>query len=320
MVVIEKLTEAYIRIHTEEKSIKKEIDDFFSFRRPGFIVSKNQWQWLKKRDMKEPLFRERDSTLPLGLMPKLTEWLRHNKYEYRIEGEFGSKNFSEIEALEFIKTLNIPEKFTIRDYQLKYFVKCVRNQRAVVISPTNSGKSLLMYLIFRYYNQKMLITVPITNLIYQMYEDFKDYGYDVENNIHLLIPGAEKKSDKILTIGCWQSIYKQKKDFFHDFHGILGDECLSENSLIKMGDNSEKKISEICVGDMVKSLNETTHDIENKPVIKVYKNISVKEKMFEIELEDGIILQATGNHKFFQNGEWKRLDELKKGDLINTYS
>ena len=71
---------------------------------------------------------------------------------------------------------------------------------------------------------------------------------------------------------------------------------------------------------MVKSLNETTHDIENKPVIKVYKNISVKEKMFEIELEDGIILQATGNHKFFQNGEWKRLDELKKGDLINTYS
>ena len=224
MIVIEKLTEAYIRVNCDEPSVKKEIDDFFSFRRPGFIVSKNQWQWLKKRDMKEPLFRERDSTLPLGLMPKLTEWLRHNQYEYRIEGEFGSKNFSEVEALEFIKTLNIPEKFVVRDYQLKYFIKCVRNQRAVVISPTNSGKSLEIYLLYRFFNQKTLLTVPITNLVYQMYDDFKDYGYDVEKNIHLLVPGQEKTTDKQLTISCWQSLIKQKKDFFEDFRVVFQDE------------------------------------------------------------------------------------------------
>ena len=236
LILIEKLNDTYVRIHCKEPSIKKEIDDFFSFTKPGFIVSKKQWQWLKKRDGKEPLFRERDSTLPLGLMPRLTAWLRHNKYEYRVEGEFLSRNFSEVEALEFIKTLNLPEKFTVRDYQLKYFIKCVRNSRAVVISPTNSGKSLVIYLLFRYFNQKTLLTVPITNLVFQMYGDFKDYGYDVESNVHLLVPGEEKQTDKLLTITCWQSIYTQKKEFFEPFRVIFGDEVHTNKaaSLIKI--------------------------------------------------------------------------------------
>jgi superfamily II DNA or RNA helicase len=236
MVIIEKLNNSFIRIHCEEQSTKKEIEDFFSFTKPGFIGSKAQFLWLKKRNMKQPLFNARNSTLPYGLMPRLTAWLKKNEYEYKIEGDFNCQNFSEIEALEFIKSLNLPEKFVVRDYQLKYFIKCVRNNRAVVISPTNSGKSLIIYLLYRYFNEKTLLTVPITNLVYQMYDDFREYGYDVENNIHLLTPGQEKTTEKQLTICCWQSIYTQDKRFFSPFKMVIGDEVHTNkaDSLIKI--------------------------------------------------------------------------------------
>ena len=183
--------------------------------------------------MKQTLFRD-NSTLPLGLLPELVKFLKESGYEYTIKGNFNTSNFSEIEALEFIKTLNIPSKFTIRDYQLKYFIKCVRNSRGICISPTNSGKSLIAYLLFRYYNQKTLITVPTGSLVYQLKGDFKDYGY--EGEVHTITAGIEKNTDKLCTISTWQSIYKQNKTFFDDFKVVIGDEVHSNKSpsLIKL--------------------------------------------------------------------------------------
>jgi superfamily II DNA or RNA helicase len=64
-----------------------------------------------------------------------------------------------------------------------------------LISPTASGKSLMIYGIVRYYvekQQNILVVVPTTSLCYQMYKDFEDYGFDSEKNVSIIMGGKEK--------------------------------------------------------------------------------------------------------------------------------
>jgi superfamily II DNA or RNA helicase len=113
--------------------------------------------------------------------------------DYTIDDQTGfdvKREFSLTEAYDFYKSLGIPDKFTLREYQLRAFALAIRNRRATLISPTASGKSLIAYLITRYHNTKTLIVVPTTALVLQMIGDFKEYGY--EGNIHGVMAGVEK--------------------------------------------------------------------------------------------------------------------------------
>ena len=47
---------------------------------------------------------------------------------------------------EFIKALKIPN-IEVRDYQKEAFVHAVKKNRCLLLSPTASGKSLIIYLI-----------------------------------------------------------------------------------------------------------------------------------------------------------------------------
>jgi len=62
-------------------------------------------------------------------------------------------------------------------------------------------------------------------LVEQLYQDFKDYGYDVENNCHRIYSGKDKNTDKRIVISTSQSIYKLTKPWFEQFVAIFGDEC-----------------------------------------------------------------------------------------------
>lgn len=206
-----------------EEAQKKEIEGRFSFKVPHYVPSKAQFAWLKRRQMKQPLLTE-SGCLPIGLMPELCEFLAKCGYTYTINGSFGTTSFSEVEAKEFIKSLNIPSKFEIRDYQLQYFVKGVRNRRCICIAPTNAGKTLLTYLFFRYFNCKMLITVPSTTLVWQTIDAFKEYGYEGDE-VHGVVAGITKESGKLCTISTWQSLQQQGRVFFEQFDAVLGDEA-----------------------------------------------------------------------------------------------
>lgn len=209
---------------SDEESIKKEIEEHFSYKVNEYVPNKTRFIWLVRRNMMEPLYFPHTGRFPVGLVPELVEFLNKNAYEFKIKGDFGAANFSEIEALEFIKTLNLPSKFVVRDYQLKYFVKCVRNKRLICLSPTNSGKSLLIYLVFRYFNQKTIISVPSNGLVLQLYGDFKEYGYDNDENIHLSVDGSPKNVDKLLTISTWQSLTNLPESYFENVKMVVGDE------------------------------------------------------------------------------------------------
>lgn len=83
-----------------------------------------------------------------------------------------------------------------------------------------------------------------------------------------------------------------------------------------MTDSTQKKISDVQIGDWVETVNQTTGEIESREVEFVYENLS-QEDMYEIETEDGRILRLTGNHKVLTDElVWKRVDELRENDEI----
>jgi superfamily II DNA or RNA helicase len=115
-----------------------------------------------------------------------------------------------------------------RDYQIEGVYDALRHNRKLLISPTASGKSLMIYSIVRYYvekGQNTLIVVPTTSLVEQMYKDFADYGWDVGSFCHKIYAGKERETDSQVIITTWQSIYKLPKQYFARFNVVVGDEA-----------------------------------------------------------------------------------------------
>jgi superfamily II DNA or RNA helicase len=109
----------------------------------------------------------------------------------------------------------------------------MQRRRTLLLSPTASGKSLIIYLIVRqlltYQKLKGLVIVPTTSLVEQLYSDFADYSgendFRVEENLHRIYQGKDKHTDLPLTISTWQSLYQMPPSYFHQFDYIIGDEA-----------------------------------------------------------------------------------------------
>lgn len=87
--------------------------------------------------------------------------------------------------------------------------------------------------------------------------------------------------------------------------------CLSDTAYVIMADGSVKNITDIAVGDMVETL-DGPH-----PVTDLYQY--EVDDTYDIEFEDGTIVQATPNHKFMTtDGRWVRADELSVTDEIRV--
>lgn len=98
---------------------------------------------------------------------------------------------------------------------------------------------------------------------------------------------------------------------------LIVDECLHPDTEITLYNETTKKIKDIEIGDLVKTINEETGLIENKPVVKLHHNLNKGEQMYEIEMDNGDILKITGNHKVkLINGSWKKVEDLNGEDEI----
>jgi len=129
---------------------------------------------------------------------------------------------------KFIRSLE--RGFTARDYQIEAIHNILESDRGLILSPTGSGKSFIIYALVRYYiekleDKKILIVVPTTGLVEQMYGDFADYGWSPDEHCHKLYAGADKNTSKEVVISTWQSIYKLDKKYFSQFGAVFVDEC-----------------------------------------------------------------------------------------------
>lgn len=220
--------------------IANELSDFFSFFVPGykFMPAYKNRVW----DGKIRLFNINAMELPVGLYPFLKEFAKPRNYTIEVlhDNYYGrpdsSNGIDTDEIWKFVKDLNLQSRgnpIEIRDYQFDAFCQAITKKRAILISPTGSGKSLIIYTTARYYlehirpseNKKILVIVPTTSLVEQMYNDFKDYGYDVEKHCHKIYSGKDKTTKADIIISTWQSIYKLNANWFEQFGCVIGDEC-----------------------------------------------------------------------------------------------
>ena len=223
--ILHKKNEAFIQFECD-RNIAQELSDYFTFYVPGyqFVPAYKSRLW----DGKIRLADLRSFSIYHGLVPYIEKFCKERDYTLEIDSDVSTtENYSAIEAAEFVKSLNLPHE--IRDYQLKSFIHAIRNRRILLLSPTASGKSLILYCIIRYLQsadaKRGLLIVPTTSLVEQMYSDFASYGYDSEEYCHRQYAGKDKHTKKFLTITTWQSIYKNEGDYFEQFDFVLGDEA-----------------------------------------------------------------------------------------------
>ena len=229
--IITKKDEVFAKVVCE-RHIAMELSEFFTFFVPGyqFVPAYRNRIW----DGKIRLFALQSGQLYLGLIPYLKEFCAEREYTYELEEL--TDDYSVYLAEKFIKTLNLHSNnkpIDVREHQLNAFVHAMRNRRALLLSPTASGKSLIIYLICRqlmdYQNLRGLIIVPTTSLVEQLYSDFDDYSsentFKSTNHVHRIYQGKDKITDKPITISTWQSLYQMDKEYFEQFDYIIGDEA-----------------------------------------------------------------------------------------------
>ena len=226
MIKVTKKDDVHILVDTDD-SISQEICDYFTFEIPGakFMPLYRKRLW----DGKARLFNIYKKELYVGLLPYLKIFA--DTLEYDIEVNMPSIG-EDIDIERFTNELRLQangKDITIRDYQKEAVKKAINVGRTLLLSPTASGKSLIIYSLIRYHQlkgRKQLIIVPTTSLVEQMYGDFADYstrnGWRVSENCHRIYGGKVKTNEYPVTISTWQSIYKYPKQWFEQFDVFYG--------------------------------------------------------------------------------------------------
>ena len=215
-ITLKKVDEVFMQVQCDD-GLSRDLFDFFSFTVPNakFMPSVKNRYW----DGKVRLFSIKTNKIYIGLLPYVDEFCRERGYDIvGINDIIGEKERQPDE--NFIQELGLP--FEPRDYQLDAFRTAVQYGRQLLLSPTASGKSLIIYLLARYYNKKTVIIVPTTSLVEQMAKDFEDYGYDKEI---CKIYSGQPVFDSDITITTWQSFSKAPKNVMESFDVVVGDEA-----------------------------------------------------------------------------------------------
>ena len=219
---------AMLKLTECESHIVQEMSSYFTFDVPGakFMPAVKQRRW----DGKIRMLNRTNGEINAGLYWAIKKFAMERGYGLHVEdGPYGLpyaiNKVNHMETMKWISTLGLP--FEPRDYQYDAVCHAIKFKRSILISPTGSGKSLIIYLLMRWYlenhDRKVLEIVPTTSLVEQMHQDFTDYGCDPDW-FHKIYSGKDKQTDKRIIITTWQSIYKLNPLWFEDFGCIFGDE------------------------------------------------------------------------------------------------
>ena len=289
--------------------IAQELSDYFSFFVPGykFMPAFKAKVW----DGKIRLYNSMNGELSSGLYVYVIKFCAERKYSMdTIETAYGLPavldEINEDHLLEFYHLLNMP--YTPREYQHDAVMIGLRRKNAILLSPTGSGKSLIMYILMRYIlatcKNKILIIVPTTSLVEQLYKDVSDYGYDADAKVHRIYSGKDKDTNKRVIISTWQAKYRFGLTGTLDgtqthklvLEGLFGPvyQVTKTKTLQDAGDLAQLKITML----MLKYADETRLDNTNNDYQK------------EIEF----IIKHEGRNKFIRN-----LALNQKGNTLVLY-
>lgn len=245
-----KVDEAHIKVFSTP-DIEQGIKDFFTYKAPGYQFHPKYKARLWNGDVS--LYDLKTKTLAIGLFKRLSEFASESDIELKFVPNERYSTFDQIDDVSkedfnaFIADLNIWSKsgpITVRDYQFDASYKAVREKKITLISPTSSGKSVVLYIAIRWIleqdpDSRVILIVPNIQLVNQMFNDFKEYslqnGFNVDQVCQKLYGGQSKDLVKRLLITTWQSFTKLSKtrdalDFMRLYRGVIVDECHQSSS------------------------------------------------------------------------------------------
>jgi len=244
-IFMKKLSESFLQVYSDDYGIMEEINDHFKFFVSGarFMPKFKAKIW----DGFAHLYNIREKQLPCGLLSHLIKFCEVNKYDLIGADDVipPGEKITSPQLHKFIQKLNLHsggKAITPRDYQIKSCELALQKERLILQSPTASGKSLVLYILMRYFllrNKRCVIIVPTTSLVEQLYTDFEDYSsgnkWDVESNCHRLYSGKTRDFEKPVLISTWQTIHSMSSgaaarqpatsQFFLSWDVLIGDEC-----------------------------------------------------------------------------------------------
>ena len=228
-VIISKANEVFLRVKADPH-IEYELRDHFTFQVESakFMPQYRNRNW----NGEIHLFDLRSKRIYVGLLDRIVAFCKKHDYSYKfVENEYYGVPYEENAGISYegVKDyVTSISKYKPRDYQIDGIYDALKHNRKLLIAPTASGKSLMIYGIVRYYvekKQNTLIVVPTTSLVEQMYKDFADYGWDVGSYCHKIYAGKERETESQVIITTWQSIYKLPRKYFERFSVVIGDEA-----------------------------------------------------------------------------------------------
>lgn len=237
VIEVRHVNSAHVRV-IADKDVATELQSFFTFEVPGakYTPAYKRRVW----DGKVRLFNAYSGILPAGLLDYLATFAQERKYVMEVDSQIATPEVKVDcdKAKDFIKALHPTshgEEIEPHDHQVDAFCHAVNQSRCVILSPTASGKSLIIYSLVRYYQnvispaRKILIVVPTISLVTQMYSDFDEYSektkWSAHKNCHKIHGGVPKLTDRQVVITTWQSVYKMPRAWFDNFEVVIGDEA-----------------------------------------------------------------------------------------------
>ncbi len=232
-VTIRQRDNVYLKIQCDE-GIHRELREHYTF----FIENAKFHPLVKNKlwDGKKRLYDMKSGQLYAGLLKDLQKNLKEWNYTFECDIP-ESTDITPEDVIEFTNSLKpYSEKdggvLTPKDYQYAAVYMGLKFKRRVIISPTASGKSLIIYTIMMKLLEelegKILIIVPLVGLVKQLFKDFDEYSklivFDTEENCHQISAGIDKNSNKKVYISTYQSIYKLEPEYFSQFQAVLIDE------------------------------------------------------------------------------------------------
>jgi superfamily II DNA or RNA helicase len=227
--VISKANEVFLKVNAEPH-IEYELRDHFTFEVEGakFMPQYRNRNW----NGEIHLFDLRSKRIYVGLLDRIISFCKRHDYTYKfVDNEYYGTPYEENDTISYEGVKDYMTSIcnhSPRKYQVEGVYDALKHNRKLLISPTASGKSLMIYSLVRYYvdkGKKILLVVPTTSLVEQMYKDFEEYGWDSQSWCHKIYSGKDKTNEFPVTITTWQSVYKLERSFFTDYDVIIGDEA-----------------------------------------------------------------------------------------------
>jgi superfamily II DNA or RNA helicase len=203
--------------------------------------------------------------------------------------------------------------YQLRQYQIDLTSRIAQswfehgNRRVLCQLPTGGGKSVLLSSIVQSFNDRgmrVLVLAHRAELVNQLIEKIESI---VNEPVGVIKAGIKPNLNLDIQVGSVQSAAR-RLDSYADFDLIIIDECFPAGTLV-----DGKPIESLQVGDLVNSFNEVTGQIEQKPIVRLFKKLS-NSKVFVNA--GGIKIECTEEHPFYTQRGWIAANQLTTKDYL----